>query len=446
MNPLGEWGGGLKSPNFDVQPTQTFVKLSVKISQIGQQLAENRRPAVRYFTKIWYWRFSRLKIFFSCTYLSYTNLLLRVNSLIHEPGHRWQQCCDIKKSYTGEYIFQFLLHHDSRVAGADIFNSFKMSLPPRPTVLLPSGQNLKKEKHHDRVYTIQCKNNTLGRIDKELCDVKFGIYFCLSNITIENKNIMTGFILFNAKITLPKFEKEKHHGRGIICSTIRCLILSQKRKNYEGRTTDRGPLKESKQYNNKFLYGSIQIIFNTFLESLISELALLIDMKDIIYKSKNLNCVIRVSKLLLLTKTTWVEKKIIDDISFLLIILHHLNTIGNFLRFKNKPIKLCIKNTTWWSQPFTRGSYTAIGVGASQSDIANIAHPIYMDPTSNKPAIVFGGEHCHPSFYSTVHGAYLSGRDAAALLCVPDTPPEQVLDVEGTADLSSWIQGISLTC
>lgn len=61
-----------------------------------------------------------------------------------------------------------------------------------------------------------------------------------------------------------------------------------------------------------------------------------------------------------------------------------------------------------------------------------------------QPAVLFAGEHCHPSFYSTVHGAYLSGREAAQVLCVPDTPPEVVLDVEGTADLSSWLEGIKL--
>jgi hypothetical protein len=30
-----------------------------------------------------------------------------------------------------------------------------------------------------------------------------------------------------------------------------------------------------------------------------------------------------------------------------------------------------------------------------------------------QPVLIFAGEHCHPSFYSTGHGAYLSGRSAA---------------------------------
>ncbi|XP_071535014.1 peroxisomal N(1)-acetyl-spermine/spermidine oxidase-like [Panulirus ornatus] len=104
----------------------------------------------------------------------------------------------------------------------------------------------------------------------------------------------------------------------------------------------------------------------------------------------------------------------------------------------------CI-NPTWWSQPFTLGSYTAAGVGASQVDITNISQLLYMQPTCSKPAVLFTGEHCHPSFYSTVHGAYLTGHEASQVLYMPDTPPEVVLDVEGTANLSSWVEGIALT-
>lgn len=59
--------------------------------------------------------------------------------------------------------------------------------------------------------------------------------------------------------------------------------------------------------------------------------------------------------------------------------------------------------------------------------------------------MVFAGEHTHSSFYSTVHGAFLSGRTAAQLLLAPDSPGlEMVVECDQTNDLSSWIQGISL--
>jgi len=43
-----------------------------------------------------------------------------------------------------------------------------------------------------------------------------------------------------------------------------------------------------------------------------------------------------------------------------------------------------------------------------------------MNQHSNKifqqPVVAFAGEHCHPSFYSTGHGAYLTGRSAAQVI------------------------------
>ena len=38
---------------------------------------------------------------------------------------------------------------------------------------------------------------------------------------------------------------------------------------------------------------------------------------------------------------------------------------------------------------------------------------------------MFAGEHCHSNFYSTVHGAYLSGKDAAD--CVANAAAAQLL-------------------
>nr|CAD7257074.1 unnamed protein product [Timema shepardi] len=108
-------------------------------------------------------------------------------------------------------------------------------------------------------------------------------------------------------------------------------------------------------------------------------------------------------------------------------------------------------STSWSAQPYTRGSYTAMAVGASQVDIENIAQPLFANPRHTKrmasllqPSLLFAGEHTHSSFYSTVHGAYLTGRAAAQALVIPDSPEETVMECEGTNDLSSWIQGISL--
>lgn len=58
--------------------------------------------------------------------------------------------------------------------------------------------------------------------------------------------------------------------------------------------------------------------------------------------------------------------------------------------------------------------------------------------------LLFAGEHTHSNFYSTVHGAYLSGRSAAQMLISSHKPQEIVMECSETNDLSSWIQGISL--
>lgn len=130
-------------------------------------------------------------------------------------------------------------------------------------------------------------------------------------------------------------------------------------------------------------------------------------------------------------------------------------------RFLNDPFvptpKNCLR-TSWHSQPYTRGSYTAMAVGASQLDIRSLAEPLVRErreeedgaknEADNRSVVVvaFAGEHTHSSFYSTVHGAYLTGRTAAELLLDAKPGEKQALSLscEETSDLSSWIQGISL--
>lgn len=118
-------------------------------------------------------------------------------------------------------------------------------------------------------------------------------------------------------------------------------------------------------------------------------------------------------------------------------------------RFLNDPFvpvaKRCVR-TSWYSQPFSRGSYTAMAVGAGQIDIEAIVEPLrsHDDPTNVR--VTFAGEHTHTSFYSTVHGAYLTGRRAAQSILESRKTEKQPLSLncEETSDLSSWIQGISL--
>ena len=76
-----------------------------------------------------------------------------------------------------------------------------------------------------------------------------------------------------------------------------------------------------------------------------------------------------------------------------------------------------------------------------------------------QPRLLFAGEHCHPSFYSTVHGAYLTGRSvvqqilAASASADDGRKPAEASDEPATleqpdedaTDLSAWLAGIDLS-
>lgn len=61
--------------------------------------------------------------------------------------------------------------------------------------------------------------------------------------------------------------------------------------------------------------------------------------------------------------------------------------------------------THWASDPFTRGGYSHARPGKAASRLA------FAEPVGAR--IVLAGEHCSIPFYSTVHGAHLSGMAAA---------------------------------
>ncbi|NWI52621.1 PAOX oxidase, partial [Calyptomena viridis] len=71
----------------------------------------------------------------------------------------------------------------------------------------------------------------------------------------------------------------------------------------------------------------------------------------------------------------------------------------------------------WHSAPYTRGSYSYVAVGSSGDDIDVLAQPLPEDPQDPRPLqLLFAGEATHRTFYSTTHGALLSGwREAERL-------------------------------
>ncbi len=63
--------------------------------------------------------------------------------------------------------------------------------------------------------------------------------------------------------------------------------------------------------------------------------------------------------------------------------------------------------TDWRHDPFSYGSYSFMPLGSGPEDMERMGG-------RESPRLVFAGEHTVPEYHGTVHGAYVSGRRAAA--------------------------------
>ncbi|KAG7258114.1 hypothetical protein CRUP_026714 [Coryphaenoides rupestris] len=114
-------------------------------------------------------------------------------------------------------------------------------------------------------------------------------------------------------------------------------------------------------------------------------------------------------------------------------VLHEVTQL--IRRFTGNPIVtprrvLCSR---WFHDPWTCGSYTYPGRGCSAQDLDNLMEPLpTKGSTQSQPLqVLFAGEATHPCYYSTVHGALLSGwREADRLIShysSSTAPPETSL-------------------
>ncbi len=70
------------------------------------------------------------------------------------------------------------------------------------------------------------------------------------------------------------------------------------------------------------------------------------------------------------------------------------------------PDPVAWQRSSWGRDPWSRGSYSYRPPGASAKD-----HRLLATPAG--PRLLLAGEHCHPQYPATVHGAWLSGLAAA---------------------------------
>ncbi|WP_420407629.1 flavin monoamine oxidase family protein [Hoeflea sp.] len=74
------------------------------------------------------------------------------------------------------------------------------------------------------------------------------------------------------------------------------------------------------------------------------------------------------------------------------------------------PDPVAVRISRWRSDPFARGSYSFTAVGTDRTTRRSLAGADWGG------RLVFAGEACHEDHPATVHGAYLSGLDAADLI------------------------------
>ncbi|NXX50590.1 PAOX oxidase, partial [Tricholaema leucomelas] len=104
----------------------------------------------------------------------------------------------------------------------------------------------------------------------------------------------------------------------------------------------------------------------------------------------------------------------LSDAQVLGTMTHMLRTLtGN----PSLPAPRSMLRSQWHSTSYTRGSYSYVAVGSSGDDIDMLAQPLPEDPKDPRPLqLLFAGEATHRTFYSTTHGALLSGwREAERL-------------------------------
>ncbi|XP_031244585.1 peroxisomal N(1)-acetyl-spermine/spermidine oxidase isoform X1 [Mastomys coucha] len=90
------------------------------------------------------------------------------------------------------------------------------------------------------------------------------------------------------------------------------------------------------------------------------------------------------------------------------------------------PAAKSVLRSRWHSAPYTRGSYSYVAVGSTGDDLDLMAQPLPADGTGTQLQVLFAGEATHRTFYSTTHGALLSGwREADRLIGLWDSQVEK---------------------
>eukprot|EP00096_Caligus_rogercresseyi_P013426 TRINITY_DN6071_c0_g1_i1.p1 TRINITY_DN6071_c0_g1~~TRINITY_DN6071_c0_g1_i1.p1 ORF type:complete len:603 (-),score=162.69 TRINITY_DN6071_c0_g1_i1:421-2229(-) len=262
------------------------------------------------------------------------------------------------------------------------------------------------------------------------------------------------------KSGIPNVKVECENGKVFYSDHVICTIPLGVLRHPSSETLFQPPLPQEKKSSfKKMAFGVVNKIYlefeRPFLSPDISEIIILwnrvlnpenVPMKDRWFRKIYSFC--KTSETLLVCWISGEEAVYMESLSITQIAETCTSILRKFLADPYVPNPKSCVFTAWNSQPYSRGSYSAIGVGGTQKDIEKLAESLYQKHNHKKvPVVGFAGEHCHPSFYSTGHGAYLSGRSVAqSLIKSSRNTDEEVynLAAASVADLSTWLEEVSL--
>ncbi|XP_066975268.1 spermine oxidase isoform X2 [Macrobrachium rosenbergii] len=409
--------GILGNPIYELASANGLVDIiqENKPHNVVATLPDGRRVPFNILQEIYdayFWFFRRCEEYFLCKYLPPDGIESVGEHIRLEISIYLEQFPEHER-HIRNLIFNYLLNRETCISGCnsmdeiDLMEIGSYTELPGGNIVLPGGYSsilgpLTKDIPESQLlkgHAVECVRWRVGLEGTSTVDSGLGQDLLnkpednSDGLLGECKSGSTSLAASPSRRWRPKVEVVCQNGKKFYADHVICTVpLGVLKEN--GKTMFDPPLPEYKMDSiNRLCFGVVDKIYleyeRPFLNPNLTEVLLLwdpIDPKEPVSERwfKKIYSFTKVSETLLLGWISGDEAKYMETLPFDQVSEKCTEILRQFLNdpFIPKP-KRCI-NTTWWSQPFTKGSYTAVGVGASQVDITNISHPLYMHPTSSK--------------------------------------------------------------
>jgi len=490
--------GILGNPLYELAVSNNLVneKQPPKPHNVVATTEEGRRlpfPVLQEIYEAYFWFFKRCEEYFLCKYEP-PDGVKSVGEHVELEINIYLQRYPPQQRYLRRLIFDYLLKRECCITGCDSMSEVDLlsigsyTELPGGNIALPHGysgvlapilknipaENILKQHpiktihwQYERTstdggeeYDSDCSDSSVNTVksvggDDDIGQIK-GISAVSLPASLHSSRRGSAERLHKRK-GRPSVKVELENGKVFLADHVICTVplgLLSKKDLFNP------PLPEKRHDSmSKLVFGVVNKIFlaydKPFLNPDISEVIVLwnrINEKDVPMSDRwfrKIYSFCRVSDTVLLAWICGEEAKFMETLRMNVVADACTLILRKFLADPHVPKPKSCLFTSWGSQPYTGGSYTSIGNGGTQSDIETIAAPLYGGPKKKTPVVTFAGEHCHPSFYSTGHGAFLTGRTAAQL-CIRSVKEltqhgEVTYDLTdaSVADLSTWLEEVS---